>query len=41
MSTDELALEWDRAYAAYQAVIGTAARENKVLTADKQTIPVR
>lgn len=38
MSTDELALEWDRAYAAYQAVIGTAARENKVLTTDKQTI---
>lgn len=38
MSTDELTLEWDRAYAAYQAVIGTAARENKVLTADKQTI---
>lgn len=38
MSTDDLTLEWDRAYAAYQAVIGTAARENKVLTADKQTI---
>lgn len=38
LTTDELALEWDRAYAAYQAIAGTAARENKVLTADKQTI---
>ena len=38
LATDELALEWDRAYAAYLAIIATAARENKVLTADKQTI---
>lgn len=38
MSTDELALEWDRAYVAFQAIIGTAARENKVLTADRQSI---
>jgi len=38
MSTNELTLEWDRAYAAYQAVIGTAGRENKVLTTDRQTI---
>lgn len=38
LTTDEMTLEWDRAYAAYQAIIGTAARENKVLTADKQKI---
>lgn len=38
MSTDELTLEWDRAYAAYQAIIGTAGRENKVLTTDRQAI---
>lgn len=38
MSTDGLTLEWDRAYAAFQAIVGTAARENKVLTADKQSI---
>ncbi|MEK6736339.1 MAG: hypothetical protein AABY47_07195, partial [Pseudomonadota bacterium] len=38
MSTDELTLEWDRAYAAYLAIIGTAGRENKVLTTDRQTI---
>jgi len=38
MSTDELALEWDRAYVAFQAIIGTAARENKVLTADRQSV---
>lgn len=38
LSSEALALEWDRAYAAYLAIIGTAARENKVLTADKQTI---
>ncbi len=37
-AADELALEWDRAYAAYLAIIGTAAKENKVLTADKQTL---
>ncbi len=38
LSTHELTLEWDRAYAAYQAVIGTAARNNEVLTADRQAI---
>ena len=38
LSADELALEWDRAYAAYLAIIGTAAKDNKILTADKQTI---
>lgn len=35
---DDLLFEWDRAYAAYQAIIGTAAKENMVLTADKQTL---
>lgn len=38
LTMDELTLEWDRAYAAYQAITGTAGRENKVLSADKQTI---
>lgn len=38
LATDDLLLEWDRAYAAYQAIIGTAAKENMVLTADKQTL---
>lgn len=38
MPTDALELEWDRAFAAYQAIIGTATRENKVLSADRQTI---
>ncbi|MCW5600957.1 hypothetical protein [Nitrosomonas sp.] len=38
LSSDELKLEWDRAYAAYLAIIGTVGRENKVLTADKQAI---
>lgn len=38
LSTDELTLEWDRAYAAYQAIIGTAGRENKVLTSDRQEL---
>ncbi|MDO9470792.1 MAG: hypothetical protein Q7J23_08750 [Nitrosomonas sp.] len=38
LATDELTLEWDRAHAAYQAIIGTAARVNKVLTEDKQTL---
>ncbi|PXW89022.1 hypothetical protein C8R34_1052 [Nitrosomonas sp. Nm84] len=37
LTTDELALEWDRAHSAFVAVTGTAAKENKVLTADKQT----
>ncbi len=38
MSTDELLLEWDRAFAAYLAIIGTAARDNKVLSADRLSI---
>ncbi|SER24879.1 hypothetical protein SAMN05421690_101438 [Nitrosomonas sp. Nm51] len=38
LSIGELELEWDRAYSAFQAVKGTAARENKVLTADRQSI---
>lgn len=38
LTADELMLDWDRAYAAYQAFIGTAGRENKVLTSDKQTL---
>jgi len=38
LASDELLLEWDRAYAAYLAIIGTAARENKVLTSDKLTL---
>ncbi len=38
LAIPELELEWDRAYSAFQAVIGTAARENKVLTADRQAI---
>ena len=38
LATGELALEWDRAHAAYQAIIGTAARVNKVLTEDRQTL---
>tara|TARA_R110002073_G_scaffold335736_1_gene528705 strand:+ start:201 stop:2426 length:2226 start_codon:yes stop_codon:yes gene_type:complete len=38
LSTDDLALEWDRAYTAYLALIGTAARDNKVLSADRQSI---
>lgn len=38
LTTDELALEWDRAHVAYQAIIGTAGRVNKVLTEDRQTL---
>jgi len=38
LAIPELELEWDRAYSAFQAVIGTVARENKVLTADRQAI---
>lgn len=38
LATDELMLEWDRAYAAYLAIIHTADKENKVLTKDRQTI---
>ena len=38
LSTDERALEWDRANSAYSAIAGTAARVNKALTEDKQTL---
>jgi hypothetical protein len=38
MATDELALEWDRAHSAYQALIGVTSGSNKVLTEDKLTI---
>lgn len=38
LSTDALALEWDRAYAAYTAIAGTANRPEKVLSADKKSI---
>lgn len=34
----ELSTYWDNAYAAYQALVGTADRENKVLTADRTNI---
>lgn len=40
LSTNELALEWDRAHSAYQAIISTAAREDMVLTSDKQTLQI-
>lgn len=38
MTTSELALEWDRAHSAYQALIGVTSGANKVLTADRLTI---
>ncbi len=38
LSADQLTLEWDRAYSAFLAIIGTASRDNKVLTDDKQTL---
>lgn len=34
----DLKFLWDEAYAAYQAIIGTADRENKILTEDRTTI---
>ncbi|HNO74585.1 MAG TPA: hypothetical protein PKG49_03030 [Nitrosomonas mobilis] len=37
-TTDELTLEWDRAYTAYSAIAKTANKEDKVLSADKQSI---
>ncbi len=37
-STAELALIWDEATAAFAAISGTAARDNKVLTANRQTV---
>src|SRR3990172_6584930 len=36
--TSELRQYWDQAYAAYQPLIGTADRENKVLTSDRTNI---
>jgi len=36
--TSELSQYWDNAYAAYQALVGTADRENKVLTSDRTNI---
>ncbi|MFZ1851901.1 MAG: hypothetical protein WAU15_06640 [Nitrosomonas sp.] len=38
LSIDQLTLEWDRAYSAFQAISGTAGRLNKVLTLDKKTL---
>ena len=38
LDTSELSLLWDEAYAAYQALVGTADRENKVLTSDRTNI---
>lgn len=38
LSTDALALEWDRAYSAYTAIAGTANRPEKTLSADKKSI---
>ena len=38
LSTDALALEWDRAYTAYSAIAKTANKEDKVLSSDKQSI---
>ena len=35
LSTDVLNLEWDRAYALFLAIIGTMARDNKVLSPDR------
>ena len=38
LSTDALALEWDRAYSVYTAIAKTANREDKILSADKKSI---
>ncbi|WP_244072118.1 hypothetical protein [Nitrosomonas sp. PY1] len=38
LSSDQLILEWDRAYSAFQAISGTASRFNKVLTSDKKSL---
>ncbi|PSJ16832.1 hypothetical protein C7H79_11430 [Nitrosomonas supralitoralis] len=38
LSTDELTLEWDRAYAAYSAIAQTTDKEDKILSLDLQTI---
>nr|MCH9639180.1 hypothetical protein [Betaproteobacteria bacterium] len=38
MSTDTLEFELDRAYASFLAIIGTTARDNKVLTTDRLSV---
>lgn len=38
LPTDQLILEWDRGYSAFQAISGTAGRLNKVLTSNKETL---
>lgn len=38
LSMDQLALEWDRAYSAYQGIIGTMGRKNKVLNDDRSNV---
>ncbi|MGR3318216.1 MAG: carboxypeptidase-like regulatory domain-containing protein [Candidatus Anammoxibacter sp.] len=35
---EALSLKWDEAYAAYQAIKGTAGRDNEVLTADRLSL---
>ncbi len=37
-TTEELGVKWDEAYAAFQAISGTAGRDNKVLTEDRLSI---
>ncbi|MCC6923491.1 MAG: hypothetical protein IT525_10615, partial [Nitrosomonas sp.] len=37
-TTADLTRQWDEAAAAFEAIKGTAARENKVITADRQSI---
>ena len=37
-NTDALSLLWDESFAAYQAIVGTADRDNKVLTEDRLAI---
>ena len=37
-TSEELGLKWDEAFAAYQALVGTAGRDNKVLTEDRLSI---
>jgi len=38
LSSDQLTLEWDRAYSAFRAISGTTGRLNKVLTLDKKNL---
>ncbi|MGR3177290.1 MAG: hypothetical protein ACUZ8E_04470, partial [Candidatus Anammoxibacter sp.] len=37
-SDEELSLKWDEAFAAFQAIKGTAGRDNEVLTADRLSL---